>query len=547
MGVLGLLPSLFLILLVWANLALAGVIDQGVGGGRTAATHCVVKDACAFNLVTDDPQFVFMAPSANKDRSFRNGDYGEESIAPAAWEYTPDMGIRYRVHVDFRPNGVTFLGSNWYLQACPPNNGGCVNYRVGDVQTHDFDNWNAGDALTLRLRYGGTSIISNGGASTIRSRISVRWQVVDDVAPWFKLTAGDAEIPIGGSIDLGTNADEGAGRTTISISPSDNTDVTGSSLNGQQFPGDAGGSISIPNGEYTITGSATDRAGNVTNQSSHVRFDSGAPTVRLLQTPIYETASPIIPVDVSDEKINGYSSKVRDVQFYLDDGTGNLVQRDATAKCSGSACTVQPSALPEGIYAFSVSAHDNVGNLGKSSEDNPAPLVIDWTAPAISSITPGGGAHFQDPPTAVVAKVDDATGLKPEESKMELDGLEVPVVIAKASEEDPSAAPTTYNMTYSPQTDTGSLAICPGTHTVNILAVDRADHATVGGQQYTLDGRSSDGSTSEQQLAPSWPQPSFARRKTAASPLAALKAHSSHRTAHKRSGGSPNGGPPFHL
>jgi hypothetical protein len=491
-GAFKLLASTIALVLVLAHLAFAGEISAGTdGGGKSSG--CGPESTCKYNVNIGSPRHVEIAPGTDASHVYRKDSAGWITIAPPAYAYTADNGnegIKYKARVNFRIDGVTYLGQNWVLDLRGPNQGIVSTYQVGQDQFREIP-LGPTDGINLWLRYIGGTAVNGQQVKSIHSRMQVEWLMIDDWLPNFDLTAGDKlliradRIPDRaynpGFVALGADADEGGGQTTLSIAPSDNSEVKSSAINGSTFAGDGGGSIQIKNGEQTITGSATDAGHNVTSQSLTVRFDSGVPTVVLLQTPVYNTPSPVIPVQVTDKPINGYSSNVdpKTIHLNLDDGSG-MRQVDAAVTSTGPGMyNVQPHDLAQGLYVFSIDASDGVGNLGKSSDDNAQPMAIDWSAPVIDQLSPAEGQTYgiDAPPDSIGGVVTDNVAIKSTELKF--DNVTLPT-----DPIDPTAPPKVLPVTGTPEG-----LQCPGSHTATLTATDFKDNLVTKSWSYKITGK----------------------------------------------------------
>ena len=203
---------------------------------------------------------------------------------------------------------------------------------------------------------------------------------VDVSSPLVNLNAqgstNDATPTITGTTDQ-------APGSTVSIS------VTDSEGNSQTFTTtvDANGTFSVDvpaslaDGEFTVTASVSDDAGNQDTASTNGTIDTAAPTLSL---------DSLINDNDTTPAISGTSDlpEGSTVTLVITDGLGNQQTIEVSVDENGNFSTEVPSALAEGDYNVTATATDPNGNTASTTETGGA---VDTTAPIITLVEQGTG------------------------------------------------------------------------------------------------------------------------------------------------------------
>jgi hypothetical protein len=157
----------------------------------------------------------------------------------------------------------------------------------------------------------------------------------------------------------------------------------------------------VLHGVYSLTASATDNLGGVTNSAPVIITVSNPPPSVSLSSPTnnqFYFAPAIITISASASDTNGSISKV---DFYV--GTTNLIGTDTS-----SPYTMSWTNLITGNYPLTAVATDNEGASSTSSVVN---IIVSNTPPTISIVSPTNNALFQSPGIISLAvNANDANG-----------------------------------------------------------------------------------------------------------------------------------------
>ncbi|MCQ8849646.1 Ig-like domain-containing protein [Alteromonas stellipolaris] len=203
--------------------------------------------------------------------------------------------------------------------------------------------------------------------------------IVDTVAPVISLDAlgsnNDTTPTISGTTDL-------AAGETVTLSITDNAG------NNQTVTAtvDANGNftVDVPDalteGDYNVTATAADDAGNSATANAAGTIDTTAPTLTLDPQGLGNDTTPTISgsTDLAEGSV---------VSLVITDSTGNIQTVTATVDAAGNFTVDLPAALAEGSYSVEATATDEAGN-STSGLDNSG--NIDTTPPELNldEITP---------------------------------------------------------------------------------------------------------------------------------------------------------------
>ncbi|WP_333969586.1 beta strand repeat-containing protein [Alteromonas mediterranea] len=214
-----------------------------------------------------------------------------------------------------------------------------------------------------------TATDENGNSATVSDNNGA----VDTVAPVISLDAlgsdNDTTPTITGSTDL-------AQGEVVSIS------VTDSAGNTQTFSAlvDANGNFTVDvpgalaEGDYDVTATATDEAGNSAAANETGTIDTTAPSLTLTPQGEGNDTTPTLTgtTDLAEGSV---------VTLFVTDSTGNIQTLNATVDASGNFSIDVTDPLPEGGYTVEAIATDEAGN---STTINDNTGVIDTTAPELT-------------------------------------------------------------------------------------------------------------------------------------------------------------------
>uniref|UniRef100_UPI0036F1B67D BapA/Bap/LapF family large adhesin n=1 Tax=Alteromonas gracilis TaxID=1479524 RepID=UPI0036F1B67D len=214
-----------------------------------------------------------------------------------------------------------------------------------------------------------TATDSNGNSASVTDNNGI----VDTVAPVISLNAlgsnNDTTPTISGSTDLAAGES-----VTLSITDSaGNTQTVTATV-------DANGNFTVDvpaalaEGDYTVTATATDDAGNSASANATGTIDTTAPTLTLDPQGLGNDTTPTISgsTDLAEGSV---------VSLVITDSAGNIQTVTATVDAAGNFTIDVPTALAEGSYSVEATATDEAGN-STSVLDNSG--VIDITPPELN-------------------------------------------------------------------------------------------------------------------------------------------------------------------
>jgi hypothetical protein len=453
--------------------AKAGLIDQGTAGGARAYNGCAPA-GCAWTSNVASTRHLELAPGHSSTHTYKAGSSASINVDPPAWggDAWGGQPDGYMIHVNFRLDGVTNLGSNWELAICGPNGGCPITYRTGGAVEQNMPIYNPEQPVTLVMRYIGTGQTIGSSTTTIRSRVQIQWIAIDNTPPSVVLSANDvpAGVPVNFNATVATN-----GKISVGVdSVGDNTQIaSGVVLLNDRPVGGLDGTYTVGNGVTKLSAHVCDVASNCVDPAITVGVDSGLPIVNVLNpTMVFNTTTPTISIGASDTVLDGWSSGLAGARLRLGD---QFV--DAAAQKVPGGFTIQPT-LQEGRYAWAVQVWDNFGNF--SEDTDPTNLFVDITPATITPAAPTPGTVYDastSVPTTLTANVTDTVGVKA--AGVTFDGVAV-----ESEPPDQAEMPTTFTIT-------GSIegTQCPGDHQIVYTAVDVGDHVVTLPVVYKVKGR----------------------------------------------------------
>ncbi|CAB9493000.1 BapA/Bap/LapF family large adhesin [Alteromonas macleodii] len=224
-----------------------------------------------------------------------------------------------------------------------------------------------------------TATDSNGNSASVTDNNGN----VDTVAPVISLDA------------LGSNNDTTptiSGTTDLAAGESVTLSITDNAGNTQTVTAtvDANGNFTVDvpaalaEGDYTVTATATDDAGNSASANATGTIDTTAPTLTLDPQGLGNDTTPTISgsTDLAEGSV---------VSLVITDSAGNIQTVTATVDAAGNFTVDVPAAVAEGSYSVEATAIDEAGN-STSVLDNSG--VIDITPPDLNleELTPENNA-----------------------------------------------------------------------------------------------------------------------------------------------------------
>ncbi len=224
-----------------------------------------------------------------------------------------------------------------------------------------------------------TATDSNGNSASVTDNNGI----VDTVAPVISLDA------------LGSNNDTTptiSGTTDLAAGESVTLSITDNAGNTQTVTAtvDANGNFTVDvpaalaEGDYTVTATATDDAGNSASANATGNIDTTAPALTLDPQGLGNDTTPTISgsTDLAEGSV---------VSLVITDSAGNIQTITATVDAAGNFTVDVPGALAEGSYSVEATATDEAGN-STSVLDNSG--VIDITPPELNldELTPENNA-----------------------------------------------------------------------------------------------------------------------------------------------------------
>lgn len=210
----------------------------------------------------------------------------------------------------------------------------------------------------------------------------------------------------------------------------------------------ASGTVTLADGNHTLTASIKDKTGNQATASSTFSVDTTAPSIHITQPApgaIQNFASAQIQVQYGDnENINTASFKI------TIDGVDQTSFFTVTA--TGASASL-PGPFGEGSHTIAAQIADQTGNVGQTSST----FVVDTIKPVLTLVSPVGPINTTSP-SALAQYSDSGTGINTGSVHVFVDGSDVTSAFSVAS-----------------TSVTGTLAgLSEGTHQFRVTVADRA-------------------------------------------------------------------------
>ena len=266
-----------------------------------------------------------------------------------------------------------------------------------------------------------TAVDNNGTVDTTPPVINL-----DPVA-----SGNDATPVLSGTTDL----PEGATITLVVTDAGGNVQNLTATVNA-----DGTFSVEVPSalvdGDYDVTASASDAAGNSTTVSDSGNINASAPDITLDALGQTNDATPLIS-GTTNAPVGAT------VTLTVTDSAGAVQTFTATVQGDGTFSASVPSDLAEGSYTVVAEVTDGAGNTGSDSETGG---VVDTTSPAIDVADPGVGndatptiSGTTDQPagsTVSITVTDNAGNIQTLSATVQSDGsfsVDVPTTLAEGS------------------------------------------------------------------------------------------------------------------
>ena len=220
----------------------------------------------------------------------------------------------------------------------------------------------------------------------------------------------------------------------------------------------------LNDGDYVLTATAADAAGNTSQASVDFVIDTTAPPLSVDSPADGEST------DEQQPAIAGATEPGLEVSVQIVDEQGDVVaSQTVTADGAGAWSYTPGAALDDGDYTIEVSSTDEAGNTASASSD----FEVDTLAPLITIDTPAAGARISNVRPAISGKSEP--GLQVE---LEVSGVSAGLVIDEVLTSDPSTGVWSY-------TPTADLA--DDDYTIDVVATDAAGNLASAASTFIVD------------------------------------------------------------
>ena len=391
-------------------------------------------------------------------RTFETNEIAFFNLDPPAWAYDSVQG--YEAVIDFRGTNVG-TGMNWRPIACRTAGGDCegqvhttTDGAGGTVRVANL--LRAGQVLKVGLQFRGST--GSPTVSSIVMRATVRWRMVDTQAPVLTPTAGGQPFGALPWLTRDTTSD-------VDVLADDNTEVVGQSVSfdGRRVDGSI---VTLPDGSRRVTAQACDIAKNCASAGFDAKVDTNPP-VAALTAATFATAQPEIPVQATDPPKDGSASGLGTADLVLTNVDESVFDVEARPVAGGFAL-VPRAPVPEGLYGATLRVRDRAAN----AFELPVPeFIVDLGAPTARPVTPRPRARLARRPEAITAAVAD--GVRVDDATLQLDGLTRETGFVAGDPE----------VTFVPE------RMCPGSHSVRVVATDPVGRTATAAWRFSVRGR----------------------------------------------------------
>ncbi|MBH0074345.1 Ig-like domain repeat protein [Pseudoalteromonas sp. SWYJ118] len=293
---------------------------------------------------------------------------------------------------------------------------------------------------------------------------------VNDLTPTLQGTSNE----IGGTVTLTITDSEGAVQTiTTTVESDGHWDI--------EIPS------ALAQGDFTVTASITDAAGNDTTANSSGNVDTITPVITVDALGLGNDSTPVV---------SGTSTEPEGtvVNIVITDSNGDETPITATVDANGNWQAISPE-LPEGSYSVQASITDDAGNTGGATQtgnlDTLAPTLTLDTVGATNNSTPTiSGTSNAPAGTVITINVTDANNTETFTATVQADGswsADVPNALSdgeltiEASVSDNAGNTTTLSETATLNTTAPSISI-------NALVDTNDTTPTINGTSDAADG-----------------------------------------------------------
>ena len=233
-----------------------------------------------------------------------------------------------------------------------------------------------------------------------------RPEVADTVAPVLTVSSpADESITNDATPSLaGTSDEDGEVSVRVFAAGSPGTAVrefTASASGGSWSVPDGDWSEGLADGDYTVTGSQTDAAGNEGSASSDFEVDTAAPVLTVSSPADDSITSDATPA------LSGTSDEDGDVSVKVFAAGSDTALREFTTSASGGSWSVPDGdwsdGLADGEYTVTASQTDAAGNEGSASSD----FEVDTVAPVVAITSPADDSVTNDATPALSGTSDE--------------------------------------------------------------------------------------------------------------------------------------------
>jgi MYXO-CTERM domain-containing protein len=268
------------------------------------------------------------------------------------------------------------------------------------------------DALAENLPEGSYTVVATATDSVGNSEATApRGFEIDRTAPAVSIVSPSAQEHTNDDTPSLQGTSEADAQITIEV-----TDASGNTAFTASVTADGSGqwsvtSATLPDGDYTVTATASDAAGNQASDDVDVTINTSAPSIAIIEPAAESITSDDTPI------VAGSTDPGAMVSIELYDAARAMVfQADPTVEADGS-WSVESTLLPAGEYTVSATATDTAGNDAQTAPrsfvintDLPTLVVDNPTADLLTSdglLTIDGST---DPDATIFVEIHDSSG-----------------------------------------------------------------------------------------------------------------------------------------